>query len=149
MVIWSRKTSLLGKQVCEAIWVSGKFSSAVNFWCCRFLSRWTYNFWANHIHFWVTEEISSVLCCQSSILLLDQMDVSGVENKQGYYYLLYLKLLVKEYTAWSFLFWWGEVRVPFIKNSLVKLDKGKVETVVFSKPVSLIAVACQNRQVKS
>lgn len=77
------------------------------------------------------------------------MDVSGVENKQGYYYLLYLKLLVKEYTAWSFLFWWGEVGVPFIKNSLVKLDKGKVETVVFSKPVSLIAVACQNRQVKS
>lgn len=54
--------------------------------------------------------------------------VSGVENRQGCSLLLYLKLLVKEYEARSFLSWWGEVWVPLIQNSLVKLGKGEAET---------------------
>lgn len=66
--------------------------------------------------------------CQPSILLLDQIGISGVENKQGCSLLLYLKLLVKEYAAWSFLFWWGEIQVPFIQNSLVELGTGEAET---------------------
>ena len=148
MVIWSRKTSLLlGKQVCETIRVSGKLSSAVNFWCCCFLSRWTYNFWASHIHFWVMKEVSSVLCCQPSILLLDQMVFQMLKTSRV---VLYLKLLVKEYAAWSFLFWWGEVWVPLIKIPWWNWAKKRLKLiVVFSKPVSLIAVACQNSQVKS
>lgn len=152
MVIWSRKTSLLlGKQACEAISVSGKLSSAVNFWCFCFLSSWTWNFWANYIHFWVTKERSNVLCCQPSIILLDQIDVSGVENKQG----CSLKLPVKEYAACSFLLWIlssGGVRYEFLLFKLPWWNWAQERlklTVVFSKPVSLIAVACQKRQIRS
>ena len=41
------------------------------------------------------------------------------------------------------------VQVPSIQNLLMKLDKSLKLMLLFSRPVSLIAVACQNRHVKT
>lgn len=90
-----------------------------------------------------------MLCFQPVILLLNKTDDLGVGNKEGYSLLsCWSKSMQHGPSFWN-IFWQGEVQVPSIQNSLVELGTRDAETVVFSGTVSVIAVACQNRQVKS
>lgn len=82
LVIWSSKTSLICKQVCEAIWVTCKLSSAVNFrWCFLSLVMTNLKFMSpgqscSFLSYHRKKQCTLLLTCYT-------MYVSGVENKAG------------------------------------------------------------------